>query len=159
MERRGRLKLLFFVRILGVGLLLRLMNWLLKSVGKFTKTSSLNINSQPSPNELSTDSFFTQNLSTGQRFGSNPGNHPTHALSEKGLIGLSSTRRQSSLKRFGSNTSDQRCQIGEGGLYLYQHHGDTIGFTISTLEGSLMIIPNGNLGNIPLILRGTSGIT
>ena len=62
-------------------------------------------------------------------------------------------------KLVGNNTYDLLYQTDKGGLYSFQLLEDITGYMIYTNEGNLMIIQNGNLGNIVLQLQGISGIT
>ena len=148
-----------FVRIVVVGLLLLPMNLLLRLVGRFMRTLSLNTNSQRSPSESSMDSFSMPSSSTIQRSGLNQPTLPIQDLLGKDSIGLSLMRPPLFLEQFGSNISGLPFQIGEDGLYWSLHLGDTTGFMISTQEASLVITPNGIHGNTPLQVRGISAIT
>ena len=158
-ERQGKLRWLSLMRIVVGGLLLLPMNLLLRLVVRLTRTLFSSTSSLPQTNESSMDSFSKPSSSTMQRSGSSLPIPPIQGLSERDLIGLSLMKPLSFQEQFGSNTLDQPSQIDGDGLYSFQRLGDTTGYMISTREGSLMIIQNGTLGNTPVQVQGTSGIT
>ena len=69
MEQQEKPKLRSFMKILGGGLLLLLMNLLQRLAERFTKTLSSNTSNQPLTNELSMDNYFMPNSTTIQRSG------------------------------------------------------------------------------------------
>ena len=159
MGQQEKQRSLFFMRTLGVGLWLLLMSWLLRLVGKFTKTSYSNTDSQRSQKGALPGSYSTPNLQTIRKSGLSPQIPQTPGWSGRDWTGSSSMRPPYSLKTSGNNILDQPFQIeGDGHCWLVLHE-DTIGYMICTSGGSLLIIPNGNHGSTPLPVQGTSAIT
>ena len=141
------------------GLLLLPMSLLLRLAERFMRTLSSNGNSQQSTSGLSMDSSSMPSSLTTQRSGSSLPIPPIQGLSEKDLIGSLLMKPPFSPETSGSNTYVPPFQTDKDGRYSCQPLEGTTGFMISTREGSLAIILNGILGNTPVQVRGTSGIT
>ena len=138
------------------GLLHRLMTWRLKLGERFIKIL-YSINNLQSLKEWSAAQCSPQPSKTEARSALNQPRIPT-PLSEKDLTGLSLMKPPSFQSELGSNTSDLLYQTEVGGFYSCQLPEGLTGYMIYTSEGSLLIIPNGNHGNTPVMGHGISGI-